>query len=331
MSIAVQVGWPAVGVLLAVLLAFPRRTGLTGVWPFAQLISFRRLLGLGLLALAALVLALPGREGRLALATVLILAAVLQAAVLAARGPALPGPHGGGAGAPPGALRTGGSLVVVAANTQGGSGAADLARLLRATGADVAMLPETAREVADDVAARLASAGIEMQVLWHRGDGSRLSPTALLIAVRLGPYRIDQVGEIPPATFTAVPVDGSGPTLVAVHTRAPGARNLMRAWRLSTAWAIETCRESPGMIAAGDFNATLDHPGFARLDPCVDAAQVTGTAALGTWPASAPSLLSTPIDHVVVDGRRWHVLSVAVLAAVPGSDHRPVVAHLSPR
>lgn len=311
------------GLILAVLLAFPRRTGLTGVWPFAQLISFRRLLAVALIVLAAAAVAAPGREERFALAGVLVLAALGQLGVLAARGRAVPPSPGGGRGA--------GDFVVLAANTQGGATAADLALLVRATGADVIVLPETARSVADDVAARLASSGTDLQVLWHRGDGTRLSPTALLVGSRLGAYRIDRVCEIAPASFTAVPVSGAGPILVAVHTRAPGSRRLMRAWRRSTAWAIHACRDSPGSIAAGDFNATLDHPGFARLAPCLDAALEAGAAGLGTWPAAAPAALATPIDHVVVDGRRWRVLSFEVLAAVPGSDHRPVLAHLSQR
>lgn len=313
----------AAGLVLAGLLAFPRRTGLTGVWPFAQLISFRRLLAVALIVLAATLVAAPGREGRFALAGVLVLAALGQLGVLAARGRATP--------SSPGAGRAAGGLVVLAANTQGGATAADLARLVLETGSDVIVLPETRREVADDVASRLTASGTDLQVLWHRGDGTRLSPTALLISSRLGAYRIDRVCEIAPASFTAVPVGGSGPILVAVHTRAPGTRRLMLSWRRSTAWAIHACRDAPGSIGAGDFNATLDHPGFARLDPCLDAALEAGAAGLGTWPAAAPSVLATPIDHVVVDGRRWRVLSFQVLAAIPGSDHRPVLAHLSPR
>lgn len=322
---ALRAGGLALGVASALALAFPRLTGLSGVLPFTQVIAFRALLALALAVLALAVLAtgllapvrLPGRRTRTGIAGVLVLAAVLQVAVLAGRGWGAAG-HGSPSG----------EVVVLASNTQGRAAASDLATLVRSTGADVAVLPETTRRVADDVAARLAASGIGMQVFAVRRGRSNLSETALLIGDGLGAYRIDQSTE---ATFTAVPVDGSGPAVVAVHAAAPIRPATMRSWRADTAWATATCRATPGAIVAGDFNATLDHPAFTDLAPCLDAARAAGAGALGTWPAVAPRWLAAPIDHVVVDGRSWRVRSVAVLDAVPGPDHRPVVAHLTAR
>jgi endonuclease/exonuclease/phosphatase (EEP) superfamily protein YafD len=121
------------------------------------------------------------------------------------------------------------------------------------------------------------------------------------------------------------------PTLVATHLRAPSARASMPEWRAHTAVIAAVCRATPGVVVAGDLNATLDHPGLHDLGPCVDAAEQAGAAALGTWPARVPPLLGAPIDHVLVDGRAWRVTGFAVLPAVGGSDHRPVVAHLARR
>jgi endonuclease/exonuclease/phosphatase (EEP) superfamily protein YafD len=121
------------------------------------------------------------------------------------------------------------------------------------------------------------------------------------------------------------------PTLVATHLRAPSARASMPEWRAHTAAIAAVCRATPGVVVAGDLNATLDHPGLRDLGPCVDAAEQAGAAALGTWPAQVPPLLGAPIDHVLVDGRAWRVTGFAVLPAVGGSDHRPVVARLARR
>ena len=321
---ALRVGGLVLGVALALALAFPSRTGLTGVLPFAQVIAFRPVLALALIAAAAGLLALgalAGRRARTGIAGILVLAAILQAGVLAGRGLAPQATRGAPSG----------QVVVLTANTQSSASATDLANLVRATGADVAVFPETTRRVADDVAARLAASGIPMQVLAVRRRRSNLSGTAMLVGSGLGTYRIDQVVNTVEATFTAVPVDGSGPTLVAVHTEPPARLALMRSWRADTALATATCRSHRGAIVAGDFNATLDHPAFADLAPCLDAAQAAGAAALGTWPSAAPRWLSAPIDHVLVDGRSWRVLSVAVLDAVPGADHRPVLVHLTAR
>ena len=226
------------------------------------------------------------RAGRTVVVGVTILlgtaiAVGLQVGVLADRG------YANAAGSP-------GDLVVLAANTQADASASDLANLLRSTGADVVVLPETTREVADDVAARVAASGSPMQVLARRTGASPITSTALLVAARLGEYRIDVVDRSRAATF--IPIDGDGPVLV-----------------------------------AGDFNATLDRSAFARRDPCADAAEAAGAAGLGTWPSPAPRGLAAPTDHVLVDGRTCRVRSFAVLDRLPGSDHRPVVAHLSAR
>ncbi|MGV8967885.1 MAG: endonuclease/exonuclease/phosphatase family protein [Cellulomonas sp.] len=320
----------ALGIAVALVLAFPGGTGLTGVWPIAQVVAFRAVVVLGLAALAVLLALLPGRArpARLALVGIVVLAVALQVGALASRGYADSASDATAAGDLAGPAAPD-DLVVLAANTAAGATATDLAILVSSVHADVVVLPETTRQVADDVAAQLATSGTPMQVLVRSTSTSPHSSTALLVAARLGTYRIDAVPAHGPGMFTAVPVDGVGPTLVAVHTTAPTTRPSMAFWRQTAGWATTTCRRTDDAVVAGDFNATLDHPAFDDLAPCVDAGEAAGAAALGSWPSSVPRWLAAPIDHVLVDGRSWRVRSFAVLDVLPGSDHRPVVAHLS--
>jgi len=53
---------------------------------------------------------------------------------------------------------------------------------------------------------------------------------------------------------------------------------------------------------------------------------------VGTWPAFLPALLGAPIDHVLATPG-WTVSGFTVVQDLDGagSDHRPVVAQLTPR
>ena len=81
-------------------------------------------------------------------------------------------------------------------------------------------------------------------------------------------------------------------------------------------------------MLAGDFNATFDHAALRAVLGLGydDAARATGQGRAGTW---RPLRLPFPrlvLDHVLVDPR-IAVASVRFVA-VPGSDHRAVVAEL---
>ena len=85
----------------------------------------------------------------------------------------------------------------------------------------------------------------------------------------------------------------------------------------------------PPRVLAGDFNATLDHAELRRLlgRGYRDAAEQAGVALRPTWPADRsllPALVT--IDHVLAD-HRVRVIAVRTVA-VPGSDHRGVLADL---
>ncbi|VTR75846.1 endonuclease/exonuclease/phosphatase family protein [Cellulomonas hominis] len=423
----------ALGAGVLLVLVRPDVVGLAGVEPVAQLVALRGVQAVAL-AVGAVVLAAVGgvllRAGRrtdgptrarrrrgatvvLTCAAVLGLGAAGHVTVLAARGV-----DGSGPGE-----RAEAGLVVLSFNTFDAVTAAEIAELVAAQDADVAVLPETSGDTARAAARALTRDGRPTTALASDAAGTRVEGTALLVRADLGPF--DQVTEGLPATdlgtFAAVPATastagtrgiastagtGTGvsttytvspaggtplpddattaytvspaggtplpdgataaytgdtvprsgvslprdtgvtadpvdiedstagsppPTLVATHLRAPSARASMPEWRAHTAAIAAVCRATPGVVVAGDLNATLDHPGLRELGPCVDAAEQAGAAGLGTWPAQVPTVLGAPIDHVLVDGRAWRVTGFAVLQAVGGSDHRPVVAHLARR
>ncbi|MDQ0743615.1 endonuclease/exonuclease/phosphatase family metal-dependent hydrolase [Clavibacter sp. B3I6] len=115
----------------------------------------------------------------------------------------------------------------------------------------------------------------------------------------------------------------------------------MENWRADLAWLGQRCDEG-NVIIAGDFNATLDHMSryggtpterdqVTDLGQCVDAARASGNAAVGTWPTDIPALLGTPIDHIMATPG-WAVTGFRVVEDRDGagSDHRPIVAQLTP-
>jgi endonuclease/exonuclease/phosphatase (EEP) superfamily protein YafD len=321
------------------LLVAPDRFDLAATTPFAQLVALRGLVA-GLLVAGALLLlgALAGwnrlarraglrpggRALPLTLAAVLVAGAGVQGVVLADRGldGSGPGPAGDA------------DLVVLSFNTFGVVGAADLTALVLDQDADLTVLAETSAATARDVARALTAAGHPTTALAADAAGTRVDGVALLVRDELGGYTRQDAG-LPATelgTFAAVPARTGAPgPVVAAHTRAPSAQASMPDWEAHARGIAEVCRSTPGVIVAGDLNATLDHPGLDDLGPCVDAAAEAGAAGLGTWPADVPRTLAAPIDHVLVDARAWRVTGYAALPAVRSSDHRPVVAHLARR
>lgn len=296
-------------------------TGLPGV---TQLVALRGLLALAGAAGAILVAAaavLTRRRAVLSRALVaaaagLALVAAVHVGVLAQRGGLLAGPD-------PAPLD--GDIVVVALNTQGGVGAADLAALVVGRGADVVALPETDEATAEAVVALLGEQGLEFGSWSVVGSGGLNPATAVLVSASLGDYQLTATG--PASSLT---VTGTGPAITAVHARAPVSPD-PRAWSISTRWAVSACAANPGGIVAGDFNATLDHPAFAELGDCADAAALGAVAAVGTWPSVLPREFGAPIDHVLVDPTVWQVVRARVLDPPAGTDHRVVEVVLDRR
>ena len=365
-GIARALGWAlalAAGAV-AVVLVIPGALGLSTTTPIAQAIAFRGAIGLASLAAGLLLLAAAGlarrrrrrrglrrqsvangaaelprsgprRRPRLSasvvLAGVLLVTGAAQVGILASRGVA---------NAPPTAddVEPPGAVTILAFNTYVGSTPPDdVAAVAIAAGAEVVALPETPPEQADAVAALLADAGSPMQVFTNDRGYSTVFTTSLLVSEVLGPY--EQVPTRPGVGYVrAEPNDddgggrgGSAPPLIVAHPSSPTPTN-MDWWLRELEYAVDLCRSTPGVIVAGDFNATLDHAPMRDLGGCIDAASApgrSGAGAFGTWPAWVPAFLGAPIDRVLADGAAWEVSAVGVVT-VGESDHRGFVARLVP-
>lgn len=332
-------------VLFAV--GWPQLFGLQNSWVFAHAVSLRGLgvaVGAaGLVVLALLAAIRPLRRLAGSLAVLLLLFGVGNVAVLAVRGIGVqPASAAEQATASAG---TTGDVTVLSWNTLGDEpGAAAIARLAIDRGADIVTLPETTEATGVKVAEAMREAGRPMWVHTIAFDlVSKARSTTLLISPDLGDYTVSSAaGSGPPGntnvlpTVVARPVDVSGPTIIAVHAVAP-INWEMSNWRSDLDWLARQCTGG-NVIMAGDFNSTVDHmsgresSGAAVLGDCRDAALATGSGAVGTWPTFLPPLLGSPIDHVL-STPNWQTDSMSVLESedAAGSDHRPIVATLSPR
>jgi len=231
-------------------------------------------------------------------------------------------------------------ITVLSWNTLGDApGAEAIANLALETGADIVALPETTGETAIEVARIMKEGGHPMWVHTFAYDRiSKARSTSLLTSVDLGDYRVNtdhRTTNVLPSVV-ATPLDGTGPTIIAVHAVAPIPSELNH-WKLDLTWLMRAC-SGDDVIMAGDFNSTIDHfaglagTGGATIGNCVDAATVTGNAAVGTWPSTFPAIVGAPIDHVMATPN-WRVTGMRVVGTLDGagSDHRPIVVQLSPR
>ena len=318
----------------ALVFAWPQLLGLAWTPVVAQVVAMR---GLGAAAAVVLalvftviaLLALGIRRFLASLAVVALAFAALNVVVLATRG----------FGNTSFETEGGGDVTVLSWNTLGDLPGADtIAELALENDADVLALPETTNELGLEIAAIMKAAGRPMWVHTVAYDEiSKARSTTLLISADLGEYDVDTETETTAVlpTVVATPKDGSGPTFLAVHTVAP-LPPMEPFWQKDLRWVAEACSEG-NVIMAGDFNATLDHfAGMPRRDggdlgACVDAAQATDNAAVGTWPTRLPALLGSPIDHVLATSD-WAVTGMRVVESLDdaGSDHRPIIVQLSP-
>lgn len=207
------------------LMSWPQALGAQRVLGIAQLIAFRAplVIGLGAMALLMGAVALLRRRRKpvltSALTVLLAAGALVNGAVLVARGPA------------PATLPEG-DLVVMAWNAQGGATSpATIAHVAAEAGAHVVSLPETDERAAAEVARLLAEQGIAMSAHTVRAEGDYdWIPTSVLIADELGEYD-NWTGA--PARRPACPAArGGGPP---ERVRNPSWRRT-RCRRCPTAW-----------------------------------------------------------------------------------------------
>ena len=324
-----------VGLSIALIVfAWPQLFRLQTMAGVAQLVSLRgtAVIAAAVLVLAFFLLALAApRTRRFAssIALIFLVFALINGAVIASRGLGNT------------SFETAGDndLTVLTWNTLGDApGAKAIAELALESGADIVVLPETTEELSVEVAQAMRTAGSPMQSLTYAYDVvSKARSTSLLVSDSLGAYEFDSSSRTTSTlpSVVAKPVDGAGPTIIAVHSVAP-IPGEMRNWRVDLEWVRDAC-QGDNVIMAGDFNATIDHfAGLATVDgatvgECVDAGDASNNAALGTWPTSLPSLAGAPIDHVM-QTLNWSVTGMRVVETHDkyGSDHRPVIVQLTP-
>lgn len=334
-----------IGILITVLYAiataivvWPQFFRLEHTYPIAQVVSVRGVVTVGFLGLALLfallLFARPLRGFAASMLIVSLLGAIAGGAIGAVRGfgsDALP-------------AKTESSVRVMTWNTAGEAVSADaIAAQVLEQEADIVALPETSEAVGERIAIALREQGHPMWVhhVQYRpeiANGPQAWQTTILISPELGDYSViessadgsSNTGSVPSAV--AMPVDGTGPTVVAVHAVAPRAEDMPR-WRSDLAWIADQC-PSGNVILAGDFNATVDHMAGLGVDggdmgACRDVAARTGNGMVGTWPADLPDLVGVPIDHVMASDA-WVPSGSVVLEDAGGSDHRALVAQLEP-
>jgi endonuclease/exonuclease/phosphatase (EEP) superfamily protein YafD len=332
------------GILLTVLFAiatavvvWPQFFRLEQTYPFAQLVAVRGAVVAAFAVIAVIALLLLFAKPLRGFAASILIVAIMGAGASVAIGAV----RGFGADTLP--AKTEDAVRVLTWNTAGEAiPADDIAAEILAQDADIVALPETAESVGARIAVMLREQGHPMWVHHVQFNpevelGPQAWQTTILISPDLGDYSVIQssvdgtsnTSSVPSAV--AMPVDGHGPTVVAVHAVAPRPEAMQR-WQSDLAWIADQCPQGD-FILAGDFNATIDHMASHGVDGgdmgyCRDAATRTGNGAVSTWPASFPELIGAPIDNIMASPN-WEPTGSVVLDA-EGSDHRGLVVQLEP-
>ena len=324
----------AVAAAILLVAAWPELLGLQSAPVIAQVVALRGVDIAIALAIAVVfgLLAIPWRGGRRFLGTLiglLLVFVLVSVAILGVRG------FGGGTVSAKGARE----ITVLSWNTEGGKpGPAAIAELALSEHADIVALPETTSITGAAVERIMAAAGRPMWVYWAaHGNIYESHATTLLISASLGKYTVDTSdGDTSVlSSIIARPNSGSGPTIVAVHAVSPKPDE-MRNWRADLGFLARQCTGA-NLIMAGDFNSTTDElaslssKSGADFGQCSDAGLAAHAAAIGSWPTSVPALLGAQIDHVMYTSA-WKVAAMTVIQTEDsaGSDHRPIVATLTP-
>jgi len=194
--------------------------------------------------------------------------------------------------------------------------------------ADFVFLQEVSPQAADLLAARAADAGYRWTVLRPQWGSTGLAVLSRHEVIQHAVLMLD--GR--PLLRTDVMVGTAVVRLFDVHLEAPVTRQAAQRWKSELESLRQLLRpaESGLLIAAGDFNATLDHASFRSLlrTDLQDVASRRSSPWLATWPvgkAPLPPLLQP--DHVVTSS----AIGVAGLRAIPcpGSDHKMLLASMS--
>lgn len=295
------------------------------VSPFAQMTAFARIIAavagfLAALTVGRILFRKKYRHYRLSLFAGIV---CLGASIILVVNPAIPWWDRG----PISSAATAGEVVtVVSFNTQNTLTKIDIDQLVTRFDPDVIVLPETSNRVVRTV----TPGDYSLTPYLPLPDGltstchGQVAPTAVLAHNRLG--RIRQVSA-PPTSFGTVALISQHPKLrvVGVHA-APPLPSLIPQWRADLNRLATLDQPAIPTVLAGDFNATLRHGFLANRIHLADAAEACGLADQGTWPASLPASIATPIDHIFVS-RSIEITSCQILN-LGSSDHHALIATL---
>lgn len=321
--------------------AVPEVAALTLRTPITQVIALRGWMMLGFFG-GAIFFAIIGAirrtmlgRGRIAffLSAALAVVGVLHGVTIYSRGISNPG----SLSADPGITTSSpgnGAITVLQYNTHGGLvEATSIADLVEEEGIDVLTLPETSTVSGVEIVDELANRGLTFQMFdtGTAGTDADYDSTVLLVSSAMGEYveaDVDTGDAVYRSIVRAVPADGSGPDLIAIHSVAPSTLSTKQ-WRIEIESAYNLCGAYPNAIYSGDFNSTVDHELALGLSTtCTDAVAQAGSAGLGTWPSNLPSWLGSPIDRVMAP--TGYEGTEAAIVDLGGSDHRGVVVRLTP-
>jgi endonuclease/exonuclease/phosphatase (EEP) superfamily protein YafD len=292
--------------------------GLDRQSPFAQLVSVRPWLLVGVTALLVMLLIVFFFERRMLPFVAGVLAVLLiGGGLVLPRIVSDPVPAGGR------------PFTVLAFNTyEGTADIEQVAALIEQHRPDVIALSEAGQRFADRLAPLVEPLGYAL----HSSVGERAKDVGGVTAVvsdRLGDVQV-RIGK-ETSSFPYVELSGGGLgdlRMVAFHSVAPVPGSVPD-WEHDLALLGQWCTGPTPAVVAGDFNATLDHsPLRAGTAGCGDAAAQRGQGLVPTWGPS-PRIreeFGPQIDHVfATDGI---VAETFEVHDVTGSDHRAVLTTL---
>jgi endonuclease/exonuclease/phosphatase (EEP) superfamily protein YafD len=300
------------------LLTLPDLLRIDRITPFAQVVSFRPYVLVGVAALVLVVAGLSWRFRRLIrVAVVLLVVLVVGVAMTVPRVQAGPLPSGGR------------PLSVLAFNTLDGSAdVGELAEVIRTERPDLAALIEVGQAYRDRLAPLVEPLGYRM--VTATGTDSDGVTDVFGVTALVAEHFDGATSNVDTSTpFPVVEIEGGelGATrFVAFHAVAP-RRGDVRQWSSDLGKLTRYCAGDTPTIVAGDFNATLDHSVLRGATAgCSDAAAQRGQGLQATWPTWMPRWFGPQIDHVFatnpIAAEDFAVREIA------GSDHRAVLVRL---
>lgn len=214
--------------------------------------------------------------------------------------------------------RDGRVLTVMSANLfLGRADTATIGRLVRSHDVDVLVLSE----VRPSVYADLRRHGVRDQLPYAFPQEHNPAGTVLLSRFPTTAPGAPGGGRLTGRNpYTLISVGGTVVTVRAVHP-VPPVSDQVRRWRSTLRDLADWTRVTDGpLIVAGDFNASVDHPGMRELlgAGMRDAHEVAGAGRPRTWPHGRSLPAFVHLDHVLVRGI---AVDYAEERPLPGSDH----------